>query len=77
MKNIYSSQKVAEVLKQHPQTYRVFHKHGCPDMRKGFFSLMARCMSIRNAARVHRIPLDILISDLENSISNEKMETGN
>lgn len=70
MKSIDPNQKVANVLEQYPQTFQVFSEHGCPDMRSGFFSYMARIMSIRNAARIHRIPLDRLIEDLEESISN-------
>lgn len=65
-------QKVAELLDRHPQTYQVFRQYGCPDMREGFFSLMARLMSIRNAARIHRIPLDQLLVDLEKAIEGEE-----
>lgn len=61
-------QKVTGILKQHPQTYQVFRKHGCPDMRSGVFSVMARFMSLRNAARIHRIPEDKLLNDLNESI---------
>lgn len=67
---IQPNRKVADLLEQHPQTYRVFRKYGCPDMRDGFFSLMARIMSIRNAARIHRIPQDELLKDLEEAISD-------
>lgn len=65
MKSIDPNQKVADLIEAHPQTFEVFSKHGCPDMRDGFFSFMARIMSIRNAARIHRIPIDKLIDDLE------------
>lgn len=68
MDTIDRNQKVAHLLEKHPQTYEIFHKYGCPDMRDGFFSYMARIMSIRNAARIHRIPLDKLVEDLEESI---------
>lgn len=57
--------KVANIIEQYPQTCEVFLNNGCPDMRKGFFSFMAQIMSIRNAARIHRIPLDELLNDLE------------
>lgn len=63
--SVEPDKKVAELLEQYPETYHVFRKHGCPDMRDGFFSLMARIMSIRSAARIHRIPQDELIEDLE------------
>lgn len=65
MHSIDPDKKVAELVEQYPQTWKVFRSHGCPDMREGFFSLMARIMSIRNAARIHRIPLEDLIADLE------------
>ncbi len=70
--SITPSQKVAELLDRHPQTYQIFRKHGCPDMRDGFFSLMARIMSIRNAARIHQIPLDELLEELEAVISENQ-----
>lgn len=70
MEEIAPDTKVARIVDNHPQTYRVFKKYGCPDMRKGFFSLMARIMSIRNAARIHRIPLDNLIKDLEEAVNS-------
>ena len=31
---IHSNQKVADILKHHPQTYHVFRRHGCPDMHR-------------------------------------------
>jgi hypothetical protein len=70
--SITPNQKVATLLEQHPQTYDVFRKYGCPDMRDGFFSLMARIMSVRNAARIHQIPLDQLLDDLETAIAKEE-----
>lgn len=69
--SITPDRKVAELLDTHPRTYHVFRKYGCPDMRDGFFSVMARIMSIRNAARIHRIPLDRLLDDLEEAIARE------
>lgn len=70
--SITPNQKVAELLDRYPQTYHIFRKHGCPDMRDGFFSLMARIMSIRNAARIHQIPLDELLEELEAVISKNQ-----
>lgn len=69
--SITPNRKVADLLDQHPKTYQVFRKYGCPDMRDGFFSLMARIMSVRNAARIHRIPLEDLLEDLETVISEQ------
>ncbi len=73
--SITPNQKVAELLDRHPQNYRVFRKYGCPDMRDGVFSLMARIMSIRNAARIHRIPEDKLLDDLEKAIANDEADS--
>ena len=64
MDKIEPSKKVAHLLESYPQTYHVFRKYGCPDMRSGFFSYMARL--------IHRIPLDKLTSDLEESITQSK-----
>jgi hypothetical protein len=33
-------------------------------MRRGFFSLMARLMSVRSAARIHKVDLAPLLADL-------------
>lgn len=70
MNKIDPDLKVAHLIEQHPQTFKVFRKYGCPDMRDGFFSLMARIMSIRNAARIHRIPLENLLEDLEQTAAD-------
>jgi hypothetical protein len=42
----------------------VFLGRGCPDMRRGFFNLMARLMSVRSAARMHKLELAPLLEDL-------------
>lgn len=64
MGEITGDMKVADVLRRCPETVEVFRSRGCPDMRRGFFSLMARLMSVRNAARVHKIDLGPLLADL-------------
>ena len=64
MAAIDAEMKVAEVLRRCPETLEVFLGRGCPDMRKGFFHLMARIMSVRNAARMHRLDLASLLADL-------------
>lgn len=61
--------KVAKVLRRHPVIFDVYAKYGCLDMRDGFFSVMARTMSVQNAARIHRIPLDALVADPEQVIT--------
>jgi hypothetical protein len=64
MEDITGDMKVADVLRRCPETFNVFLERGCPDMRRGFFSFMARLMSVRNAARVHKIDLGPLLADL-------------
>lgn len=64
MDPITGDMKVAEVIGRWPATAPVFLGRGCPDMRAGFFGVMARLMSVRNAARVHRIELQPLLDDL-------------
>jgi len=66
MEDITGDMKVAEVLRRCPETVEVFLDRGCPDMRRGFFSFMARLMSVRNAARIHKIELGPLLADLNN-----------
>lgn len=61
---ITSDLRVAEVLRRWPAAYDVFLRHGCPDMRRGFFAVTARIMRVRWAARVHKIPIDVLLREL-------------
>lgn len=56
--------KVAEVVSTFPATREVFRRYGCPDMSRGIVRLMCRYMSVRAAARVHRLPLDRFLHDL-------------
>jgi hypothetical protein len=64
MEPITGDTKVAAVIQRCPAAVYVFHARGCPDMRRGFFGLMARLMSVRNAARIHRLELGPLLKDL-------------
>ena len=64
MEEITGDLKVAEVIQRCPAAAEVFRSRGCPDMRRGFFSVMARVMSVRNAARIHKIELGPLLEDL-------------
>lgn len=64
MDPITGDMKVADVIRRWPATTGVFLGRGCPDMRAGFFSVMARLMSVRNAARMHRLELQPLLDDL-------------
>lgn len=64
MDEITGDTKVAEVVQRCPMAVDVFLARGCPDMRRGFFNFMARFMSVRSAARMHRIELAPLLEDL-------------
>jgi hypothetical protein len=69
MERITGEMKVAEVIRNCPATVEVFLARGCPDMRRGFFHLMARLMSVRSAARMHKLELAPLLEDL-NRVAN-------
>lgn len=64
MEEITGDLKVAKVIQRCPATIEVFLSRGCPDMRRGFFGVMARIMSVRSAARIHKIALAPLLEDL-------------
>jgi hypothetical protein len=64
VEKITADLKVAEVIRRCPAAVDVFRSRGCPDMRRGFFSVMARIMSVRSAARIHKIALGPLLEDL-------------
>jgi len=64
MQDITGDMKVAEVLRRYPETAVVFLGRGCPDMRRGFFRFMSRLMSVRNAARMHKLDLRSLLAEL-------------
>lgn len=67
MMRITADAKVADVIREQPETVNVFLSYGCPDMRGGFYRMMSRIMSVRSAARIHRLPLDELLSDLNHA----------
>ena len=67
--------RVAAVIEDCPATIDVFLGRGCPDMRRGFFNLMAHLMSVRNAARMHRIELGPLLEDL-NRVARTTLAVG-
>lgn len=66
---ITADMRVWTVFQRYPQTIDVFLQHGCPDMRKGIFPFMARAMKVRWAARVHKIPLAVLMHDLNAAVT--------
>ena len=72
MDPIIGETKVAEVVNRCPEAAEVFRSRGCPDMRRGFFHLMARIMSVRNAARIHKIELSPLLDDLNRVVRSAK-----
>ena len=61
---IHREMTVGEVITRHPEKAAIFMKHGCPDMRQGFFAVMANFMKIKWAAFVHRIDVEQLESEL-------------
>ena len=69
---ITENMKVWEVYRRYPPTMDVFLKYGCPDMRRGIFPFMARVMNVRWAAKMHKIPLDLLLQDLNTVARNAK-----
>ena len=74
MDRITGDTKVAAVIEQCPATIEVFLARGCPDMRRGFFNVMAHLMSVRNAARMHKLELAPLLEDLNNAARNQQQE---
>jgi hypothetical protein len=73
---ITAEMRVSEVLRKWPATHAIFLNNGCPEMRRGFFSLMARIMKLRWAAGVHRIPLETFISELNECADASEEEAG-
>lgn len=67
--------KVCDVIREQPATVDVFLDHGCPDMRNGFFNVMSRLMSVRNAARIHRLPLEELLADFNRASHTDPTST--
>lgn len=72
---ISEDMRVWAVLQRYPQTIEVFRRHGCPDMRKGIFAVSAQIMKIKWAAKVHKIPVDKLLNDLNSAIKQEARES--
>ena len=67
---ITSDMRVWTIIQRYPQTFEVFRKHGCPDMRKGIYALSARIMKVKWAARAHKIPADDLLRELNEVAKN-------
>lgn len=69
---ITGDMRVWEVIQRNPETFEVFRRHGCPDMRHGIFALSARIMKVRWAARAHKIPLADLLRDLNTEVEAQR-----
>ncbi len=67
-RTITGDMRVWDVIEHFPETYEVFLRHGCPDMKKGIFALSAHIMKINWAAKIHHIPVDRLLEELNLSI---------
>lgn len=67
--NVDGDMRVWNVIHNHPETYEVFRKYGCPDMRSGMYALSAHIMKVRWAACVHHIELDRLLNDLNEAVA--------
>jgi hypothetical protein len=74
MNQITPDTKVSEIIRRCPTTVNVFLNRGCPDMRRGFFSFMARLMSVRHAARIHKIELASLLDELNRVAQQSKRQ---
>lgn len=61
---ITTRMRVWSILTGWPSTYEVFRRHGCPDMRRGIFAITARIMPLAWAARIHKVPLQQLVDEL-------------
>jgi hypothetical protein len=68
MRKVTPDTKVSKVIERYPFTFEVFLSHGCPDMRRGFFRMMAHLMSVERAAKMHKIPPETLLADLNAAI---------
>ncbi len=66
---INGDMKVWDVIQDYPETYQVFRRFGCPDMRQGIFAVSAHFMKVRWAARAHHIELDELLAGLNEAVA--------
>jgi hypothetical protein len=71
MKTITADMKVAKVIDMCPEAVDIFLGRGCPDMRSGFFNMMAHLMSVQRATRIHKIDLEPLLDDLNKAVQKE------
>jgi hypothetical protein len=70
--SITSRTRVWSILTTWPESYEIFRRHGCPDMRRGLFAITARIMPLAWAARIHRVPLDQLLRELNACADREQ-----
>jgi hypothetical protein len=71
---INADMKVWDVVQDYPETYQVFRRFGCPDMRKGMFAVSAHFMKVRWAARAHHIELDELLTGLNEAVAEREKD---
>lgn len=71
MNMVTADMKVSKVIQQCPEAADIFLGRGCPDMSAGFFRMMSHLMSVRNAARIHKIELEPLLEDLNKAARKE------
>jgi hypothetical protein len=64
MQQITGDMKLADVIRRWPETSKVFRSRGCPDSDTG---LLARFMTVRNAARMEGVDLAALLEDLNSA----------
>lgn len=69
MQEITGDMKVADIIRRWPETIDVFRSKGYQDIGGG---LMARIMTVRNAARMEGIDLAALLKDLNRAASQAR-----
>jgi hypothetical protein len=66
MQVITGDMKLADVIRRWPETAKVFRSRGCLDSDAG---LLARIMTVRNAARMEGVDLAPLLQDLNSAVT--------
>ena len=61
---IHADMPVWEIYRRYPQTFDVFLRYGCPDIRRGAFPLVMRIIKLRWAARMHGVSVSDMVRDL-------------
>ena len=61
---VHGGMPVWEIYRRYPQTIDVFLRYGCPDIRRGAFPLLMRVVKLSWAARMHGVPVEDMVRDL-------------